>query len=123
MLRLDEKRDKVIISSTDENNQYKEYECDVEYMGSDIVVVEPMIYEEMKLRGIIDKSKNEIEQLIYEFICSLGVAVADSERSKEYLYYRQILSQDKKFMKATVGIYENRHRAFERGYSLLIGTK
>ena len=77
-------------------------------MGSDIVVVEPMIYEEMKLRGIIDKSKNEIEQLIYEFICSLGVAVADSERSKEYLCYRQILSQDKKFMKATVGIYENR---------------
>ena len=34
ILRLDEKRDKVIMSSTDENNQYKEYEYDVEYIGS-----------------------------------------------------------------------------------------
>jgi hypothetical protein len=104
ILRLDEKRDKVIMSSTDENNQYKEYEYDVEYMGSDIVVVEPMIYEEMKSRGIIDKCKNEVEQIIYQFICSLGVGVIDSERSKEYVYYREILSQDKKFMKTVQGI-------------------
>jgi hypothetical protein len=123
ILRLDDKRDKVIISSTDENDQYKEYEYDVEYMGSEIVVVEPMIYEETKSRGIIDKSKNEVEQLIYEFICSLGVAVADSERSKEYLYYREILSQDKKFMKTVQGIYENRYKAFERGYNTLTAIR
>jgi aspartate/glutamate racemase len=50
-------------------------------MGSDIVVVQPMIYEEMKSGDIVDKSKKDIEQLIYDFICSLGVAVVDSERS------------------------------------------
>jgi hypothetical protein len=119
ILRLDEKKGKVIISSTDENNQYKDYEYDIERMGSDIVFVEPRIYEEMKSRGIIDKSKNEVEQLIYEFICSLGIAVVDSERSEEYLYYREILSQDKKFMKTVQEIYENRHNAFERGYNTL----
>jgi hypothetical protein len=54
-------------------------------MGSDIVVVQPMIYEEMKSGDIVDKSKKDIEQLIYDFICSLGVAVVDSERSKAYL--------------------------------------
>jgi hypothetical protein len=50
-------------------------------MGSDIVVVEPMIYEEMKSGGIVDKVKKEIEQLIYEFVYSLGASVADPERN------------------------------------------
>ena len=92
-------------------------------MGSDIVVVEPRNYEEMESRGIIDKSKNEVEQLIYEFICILGTAVADSERSNEYLYYREVLSQDKKFMKTVQEIYEKRHKVFERGYNVLTVTK
>jgi hypothetical protein len=78
-----------------------------------------MIYEEMESRGIIDKPKNEVEQIIYQFICNLGVGVTDSDRSKEYLYYREILSQDKKFMKTVQGLYENRHKAFERGYNTL----
>jgi hypothetical protein len=76
-------------------------------MGSDIVVVQPMIYEEMKSGDIVDKSKKDIEQLIYDFICSLVVAVVDSERSKGYLYYREILSQDKKFMKVVQEISDN----------------
>jgi hypothetical protein len=46
---------------------------------------------------------------------SLGVAVVDSERSKGYLYYREILSQDKKFMKVVQEIYDNIHKVFERG--------
>lgn len=100
------------MTCTDENNQFKEYEYDTEQMGSDIVVVEPMISEE---NGIVDKAKNELEQLIYDFICSLGVAVVDSERSKGYLYYREILSQDKKFMKVVQEIYDNIHKVFERG--------
>ncbi|MFL6385559.1 MAG: hypothetical protein ACJ712_11400, partial [Nitrososphaeraceae archaeon] len=87
------------------NNQYSEYEYDIEQTGSDIVVVQPMIYEEMKSGDIVDKSKKDIEQLIYDFICSLGVAVVDYERSKGYLYYREILSQDKKFMKVVQEIY------------------
>jgi hypothetical protein len=124
ILRLDEKRDKVIIGSTDaEDNQYREYEYDIEQMGSEIVVVEPMIYEEMKSGGIIDKAKKEVDQLIYEFICNLGVAVADSERNKEYLYYREILSEDNKFMKAVQEIHDNRHDVFEKGYRMLTTTK
>jgi hypothetical protein len=51
-------------------------------MGSEIVVVEPRIYEEKASRSIIDKAKKEVEQIIYEFVCSLGEAVTDSERSK-----------------------------------------
>jgi hypothetical protein len=108
------------MTCTDENNQFKEYEYDTEQMGSDIVVVEPMISEE---NGIVDKAKNELEQLIYDFICSLGVSVVDSERNKEYLYYRQVLSEDKKFMEAVQEIYENRHKVFERGYNMLTATK
>jgi hypothetical protein len=92
-------------------------------MGTDIVVVRPMIYQEMKSDGIVDKAKREMEQLMYEFVGSLGASVADSERSKEYLSYRGILSQDKKFMNAVQGIYEKRHKAFERGYNILIDTK
>jgi hypothetical protein len=92
-------------------------------MGSEIVVVEPIIYEEMKSGGIIDKAKKEVEQLIYEFICNLGVAVADSERNKEYVYYRDILSEDNKFMKAVQEIYDNRHNVFEKGYGMLTVTK
>jgi hypothetical protein len=57
ILRLDEKRHKVIICFTDLNNQYSEYEYDIEQTGSDIVVVQPMIYEEMKSGNIVDKSK------------------------------------------------------------------
>ncbi|MFL6434327.1 MAG: hypothetical protein ACJ71O_11415 [Nitrososphaeraceae archaeon] len=85
--------------------------------------MQPMIYEEMKSGDIVDKSKKDIEQLIYDFICSLGVAVVDSERSKGYLYYREILSQDKKFMKVVQEIYDNIHKVFERGYSMLTDTK
>jgi hypothetical protein len=118
-LKLDKNKNKVIISSTDENNQFKEYEYDMEQMGSDIVVVETMISEES---GIVDKAKNELEQLIYEFVCSLVVFITDPDRSKEYLYYREILSQDNRFMKAVHGIYENRHKAFERGYSMITAT-
>jgi hypothetical protein len=87
-------------------------------MGSDIVVVEPMIYEEIKSDGVIDKAKKEIEQLIYEFVYSLGASVADPERNGEYSYYKRILSQDKKFMRAVRGIYDN-NKVFERGYRML----
>jgi hypothetical protein len=63
-----------------------------------------MIYEEMKSGDIVDKSKKDIEQLIYDFICSLGVAVVDSERSKGYLYYREILSRQKIYESSTRNI-------------------
>jgi hypothetical protein len=36
----------------------------------------------------------------------LGASVADPERSKEYYYYKGILSEDNKFMKAVQQIYE-----------------
>jgi hypothetical protein len=123
ILRLNENRDKVIMCSTDEYNQYCEYQYDVEQMGSDIVIVEPTIYEERESCRVIDKAKKELEKLIYEFVYSLGVAAADHKRSKEYLYYRDILSQDKKFMKAVQGIYEKRHKVFENGYSMLMASK
>ncbi|MFL6460747.1 MAG: hypothetical protein ACJ71J_07340 [Nitrososphaeraceae archaeon] len=108
------------MTCTDGNNQFKEYEYDLERMGSDIVVVEPMISEE---NGIVDKAKNELEQLIYEFVCSLVSSITDSDRRKEYLYYKEILSEDKKFKEVVQEIYEKRHKAFERGYNILIATK
>jgi vesicle coat complex subunit len=119
-LKLDKDKSKVIMTCTDANNQFREYEYDIEQMGSDIVVVEPMISEE---NDTVDKAKNELEQLIYEFVSSLGASITDSDRSKECLYYKEILSEDKKFMKAVQGIYENRHKVLERGYSMLTGTK
>jgi hypothetical protein len=54
-------------------------------LGPEIVVVEPRIYEEKASRSIMDTSKKEVEQTIYEFVCSLGEAATDSETSKEYL--------------------------------------
>ena len=76
----------------------------------------------MKSGGIVDKIKKEIEQLIYEFVYSLGASVTDPERSKEYSYYRGILSEDNKFIKAVQQIYDNRHKVFERGYNMLINN-
>ncbi|MFL6404023.1 MAG: hypothetical protein ACJ71M_11160 [Nitrososphaeraceae archaeon] len=61
-----------------------------------------MIYEEMKSGDIVDKSKKDIEQLIYDFICSLEVAVVDSERSKGY--FREILSRQKIYESSTRNI-------------------
>jgi hypothetical protein len=75
--------------------------------------------------SLVDKVKKEIEQLIYEFVYSLGTSVADPERSKEYSYYRgilSVLSEDNKFIKAVQQIYDNRHKVFERGYNMLINN-
>jgi hypothetical protein len=55
--------------------------------------------------------------------CSLvgwsPLASSATEASKEFSYYREILSHDEKFTKVVDEIYEKRHKGFETGYKKL----
>jgi NAD(P)-dependent dehydrogenase (short-subunit alcohol dehydrogenase family) len=68
---------------------------------------------------IVNDAEKQIEQLIYEFVYDLASSATNSERGREFLYYCEILSRDHKFMRMVEGIYENRHKGFERGCDLL----
>ena len=89
-----------------------------ENIRSEIVVLEPMIYEGKKACSVVDKAQKEIDQPFMSSF-SLGASGGDSGRMEEYFYYRKVLFQDNKFMKAVQEIYDGRHKVFERGYSML----
>ena len=58
-----------------------------------------------------------MEEWIYGFVYDL--ALLSPVENPEVSYYIQILSKDDRFMNTLQEIYENRHKVFERGYSML----
>ena len=95
LLKLDKNKKKVTTMSTI-NGGYKEFEYKISQIGPDILVGNPKSYEE-DLKDIINDTKQQIEQLIYRFVCELASA-ENYETSEEISYYGKILSEDKKFM-------------------------
>lgn len=71
------------------------------------------------MKDIVNNSKKQIEQLIYQFVYDLTSTRSNSELSKEFAYCIKILSEDKRFMAAVKEIYKDRHKGFERGYEML----
>jgi hypothetical protein len=67
---------------------------------------------------IFIRAERRIEQIIYEFVCTLASEATETGQ-EEYSYYTKILSQDDRFMKVVQKIYGNRHKEFERGYKTL----
>jgi hypothetical protein len=119
ILKYDKGREKVRASST-VGGKFKEIEYSTFKLGSDIQVGMRLPNEEL-LEDIVSDVK-QIQQIIYEFVYDLSLSISDPEKSQEFLFYRKILSQDKKFMAAVKGIYKNKHREFEKGYQMLIAN-
>jgi hypothetical protein len=86
--------------------------------GSDILVVMRVPNEKL-LEDIVSDVKKQMHQIIYEFVYDLSSSISDPEKSQEFLFYRKILSQDKKFMSAVEEIFKNRHEGFGKGYRML----
>jgi hypothetical protein len=116
VIRLDKARNKVIMMSRTSNDEFQETEYEVHQVDEENVVSSRMHSEE-STQDIINDAEKLIEQLIYEFVYRL--ASSATEASKEFSYYRKILSQDEKFMKVVEQIYKNRHKGFEAGYKKL----
>jgi hypothetical protein len=72
---------------------------------------------EEPIEQIVNDAKALMEQLIYGFVYQMGSLAMG--RNEEFSYYTKILSQDDRFMNAVQKIYENRHKAFEKGYDNL----
>ena len=116
ILKYDQDREKVRASST-VGGKFKEIEYSTFKLGSDIQVG-MRLPDEKLLEDIVSDIK-QIQQIIYEFVYDLSLSVSDPEKRQEFLFYRKILSQDKKFMAAVKEIYKNKHRGFEKGYQIL----
>jgi hypothetical protein len=78
------------------------------------------MHSEESMKDIVDDAEKLIEQIIYEFVYRLVSSATES--SKEFSYYREIVSKDEKFMEVVEGIYKNRHKGFEAGYKELANT-
>jgi len=117
VIKLDKARNKVVVMST-AGGRYKELPYDVHQQGREMLVGN-WIPREEPIKHIVKDAEKQIEQLIYEFVYDLASSATDPERGKEFLYYYEILSRDRKFMRMVDEIYENRHKGFERGYDLL----
>jgi hypothetical protein len=116
ILTYDQDREKVRASST-VGGKFKEIEYSTFKLGSDIQV--GMRLPDEKLLDDIVNDVKQMQQIIYEFVYDLSLFVSDPEKNEEFLFYRKILSQDKKFMAAVEEIYKNKHRAFGKGYQML----
>lgn len=114
VIKLDKERNKVVVMSTAGNDQYKELEYDVHRIGREMVVGNRIPREE-SIKQIVNDAEKQIEQLIYEFVYDPASSATDPERGKEFSYFCDILSRDRKFMRMVEEIYENRHKGFERG--------
>jgi hypothetical protein len=117
ILKYDRGRGKVIAMSTIKG-KYDEIEYSTSKLGSDIQVG-IRLHNEKFLEDIVGDIKKQIQQIIYELVYDLSLSVSDPEKSQEFLFYRKILSQDKKFMATVKEIYKNKHKGFEKGYQML----
>jgi hypothetical protein len=117
MLRYDRDKEKVIAMSS-AGGKYNEVEYSTAKMGLDILVGMHQPHEEL-LANILCDTKKQMQQIIYEFVYDLSLSASDPEKTKEFLYYCKILSQDKKFMVAVENIYKNWHEGFKKGYQML----
>jgi len=118
MLKLSETRDKVTIMSN-VDGEVKSLEYEVHEMDGEMVASIRIPSKETAI-GIVNYAQKKIEQLIYGFVCEL--ASSGPEESKKFSYYYEILSRDDKFMKMLEEIYQNRDKAFERGYRRLTSS-
>jgi hypothetical protein len=116
ILKYDQDREKVRASST-VGGKFKEIEYSTFKLGSDIQV--GMRLPDEKLLEDMVSDVKQIQQIIYEFVYDLSLSVSDPEKDREFLFFRKILSQDKKFMATIEEIYKNRHGGFEKGYQML----
>ena len=71
------------------------------------------------MEDIVGDVKKQMQQIIYEFVYDLSSSISDPEKSQEVLFYRKILSQDKRFMTAVEEISKNRHEGFGKDYRML----
>ena len=93
-------------------------EYSITRLGSDILVT-MLLPKEKLLEDIVGDVINQMQQIIYEFVCNLSLFISDPEKSQEFSYYCKILSRDKKFMAAVDDIYKKRHKGFEKVYQML----
>ena len=117
ILRYDRDREKVIVMSK-VGDEFKSTEYSTFRQGSDILVVMDVSNEKL-LEDIVGDVKKQMQQIIYEFVYDLSSSISDPEKSQEFLFYREILSQDKKFMFAVEEIYKNKDEGFGKGYRML----
>ena len=117
ILRYDRDREKVTVMSK-VRDEFKSMEYSTLRQGSDILVVMRVPNEKL-LEDIVGDAKKQMHQIIYEFVYDLSSSISDPEKSQEFLFYRKILSQDKKFMSAVEEIFKNRHEGFGKGYRML----
>jgi hypothetical protein len=93
VIKLDKARNKVVVMSTAGNGQYKELQYDVRQLGREMVVGNRLPREE-SIKHIVNDAEKQIEQLIYEFVYDLASSTTNSDISKEFSYYSEILSRD-----------------------------
>jgi len=117
ILRYNRDIEKVIVMSK-VGDEFKTMEYSTFRLGSDILVVIRVPNEKL-LGDIVGDVKNQMQQIIYEFVYGLSSFISEPEKSQEFLFYREILSQDKKFMSAVEEIFKNRHEGFGKGYRML----
>jgi hypothetical protein len=118
VIKLDKKTNKVLVMSNP-GGRFKELQYDAHQAGQETLVLNPPPAN-APLEQILNHAKKRIEQLVYEDVLFAASPVA--ETSKEFSYYREILSKDDKFMKVVQEIYENRHKVFEAGYKKLTNS-
>jgi hypothetical protein len=114
IIKLDQRKNEVIVMSNVGNAGYQEKVYGIQHINNEMVVVNKIPQEDY-LRPLVEEAEKQIQQLIYKFVSDLASSPMDSESS----YCYNVLSGDKKFMKAVREIYEKQHRSFERGYKLL----
>lgn len=120
VLRLDKNRDKIVVKSIDyKTDQYKEFEYDVTWMGSEIIAVNSTTREESLKSSLINTAVNRLEQIIYQFVYELGLSTSDFNLKEKVSYSVKILSDDSKFMSVLERLYKDKHKGFEKGYQLL----
>ncbi len=117
LIKYDRDNEKVRASSM-VGTKFKEMEYSTTRLGSDILVT-MLLPNKKLLEDIVGDVNNQMQQIIYEFVCDLSLFISDPEKSQEFSYYYKILSRDKKFMAAVDDIYKKRHKGFEKGYQML----
>lgn len=118
MIKLDKKKNEVVIMSNTGNAGFQKFVYGVQHKG-DEMIVSHKIPQEDSLSPLFDETEKQMQQLIYNFVSDLESSPMDSES----LYCYDVLSRDKKFMRVVQKIYENRHKGFERGYAMLTSNQ
>jgi DNA-binding PadR family transcriptional regulator len=122
IITLDKTTNRVEIISREANQSlYKKLEYDVYVLDGKTVVGNKMDTDDDSTKYIIENTRRMMEELIYGFVYDL--ALLSPVEKPEVSYYIQILSKDDRFMNTLREIYENRHKVFERGYSMLTTTR